>query len=111
VIRSSTSRKGDWAATLTTILRLLAKRWQYLTEELKETDKTLDHLTIHGAKRMRQQFGVGSQTAVTLLAVAGDNTVRLRSEAVLAFFCGVNPQEASSGKTVRHCLNRAVIVL
>ena len=92
--------------TLATTLRLLAKRWLSLTEELKELDKTLEHLTAHGAKRVRQQFGVGPQTAATLLAVAGDNPERLRSEAALASLCGVNPLEASSGKTVRHRLNR-----
>jgi len=55
---------------------------------------------------MRQQFGVGPNTAATLLSVAGDNPERLRSEAALAALCGVNPLEASSGKTVRHRLNR-----
>lgn len=69
-IHLRTLGESNWSATLATTLRLLAKRWLYLTEELKEIDKTLDHLTTHGAKRMRQQFGVGPQTAATLLAVA-----------------------------------------
>ena len=98
--------ESNWLITLATTLRLLAKRWLYLTEELKELDKTLDQLTKHGAKRMLEQFGVGPQTAAILLAVAGDNPERLRSEAALASLCGVNPLEASSGKTVRHRLNR-----
>ena len=98
--------ESNWSITLATTLRLLAKRWLSLTDELKELDKTLEHLTTHGAKRMRQQFGVGPQTAATLLAVAGDNPERLRSEAALAALCGVNPLQASSGKTVRHRLNR-----
>jgi transposase len=92
--------------TLATTLRLLAKRWLYLTAELKELDGTLEHLTQHAAIRLRRQFGVGPQTAATLLAVAGDNPERLRSEAALAALCGVNPLQASSGKTVRHRLNR-----
>ena len=50
------------------------------------------------------QFGVGPQTAATLLAVAGDNSERLKNEAVLASLCGVNSLPASSGKTVRHRL-------
>lgn len=95
-----------WKVTLATTLRLLAKRWLYLSEELKELDKTLEHLTSQAAKRMRQQYGVGPQTAATLLSVAGDNPERLHSEAALALLCGVNPLEASSGKTVRHRLNR-----
>lgn len=98
--------ESSWLITLATTLRLLAKRWLYLTEELKELDRTLDQLTKRGAKRMLKQFGVGPQTAATLLAVAGDNPERLRSEAALASLCGVSPLEASSGKTVRHRLNR-----
>lgn len=105
-VQLRTLGESNWSITLATTLRLLAKRWLYLTDELKEIDRTLEHLTAHGAKRMRQQFGVGPQTAATLLAVAGDNPERLRSEAALAALCGVNPIEASSGKIVRHRLNR-----
>jgi len=98
--------ESKWLITLATTLRLLAKRWVYLSAELRELDKTLEQLTNIAAKRMRQQFGVGPNTAATLLSVAGDNPERLRSEAALAALCGVNPLEASSGKTVRHRLNR-----
>jgi transposase len=38
------------------------------------------------------------------LIAAGDNPDRLRSEASFAALCGVNPLEASSGKTRRHRL-------
>jgi transposase len=38
--------------------------------------------------------------------VAGDNPQRLGSEASSASLCGVSPIEASSGKVVRHRLNR-----
>ena len=103
-LRTLGETKGS--ITLATTLRLLAKRWLYLSAELKELDETLEHLTAQAAKRTRQQFGVGPQTAAILLAVAGDNPERLRSEAALASLCGVNPLEASSGKTVRHRLNR-----
>lgn len=98
--------ESKWMLTLATTLRVLAKRWLYLNDELKELDKTLEQLTQRAAKRMRQQYGVGPQTAAILLSVAGDNPERLRSEAALASLCGVNPLEASSGKTVRHRLNR-----
>jgi transposase len=91
---------------LTTTLRLLAKRWLTLAAELKELDATLDQLTSQFAPHLREQFGVGPQTAATLIAVAGDNPERLRSEAALAALCGVNPLPASSGKTIRHRLNR-----
>jgi len=92
--------------TLTISLRLLAGRWLYLTEELKKLDTTLDSLTKQGAKRLRDQFGVGPQTAATLITIAGDNPERIRNEAALAALCGTNPLPASSGKTVRHRLNR-----
>jgi transposase len=91
---------------LTGTLRLLAKRWLMLAEELKELDANLDRLTNQHAKRLREQFGVGPQTAAVLLAVAGDNPERLRSEAALAALCGASPLQASSGKTTRHRLNR-----
>jgi transposase len=92
--------------TLASTLRLLARRWLHLTAELRELDAALERLTTYAAKRLRTRFGVGPQCAATLLAVAGDNPERLRSEAALAALCGVSPLQASSGKTVRHRLNR-----
>lgn len=77
-----------------------------VTEELNELDESLNKLTRKYASNLRSQFGVGPQTAATLLAVAGDNPERLKNEAALASLCGVNPLPASSGKTVRHRLNR-----
>jgi transposase len=50
--------------------------------------------------------GIGTENAATLLIVAGDNPQRLGSEASFASLCGVAPIEASSGKVVRHRLNR-----
>lgn len=92
--------------TLAATLKLLAKRWLMLAAELKELDATLDRLTNQSAKRLRDQFGVGPQTAAILMAVAGDNPERLRSEAALAALCGASLLRASSGKTTRHRLNR-----
>jgi len=91
---------------LTSTLRLLAKRWLLLKAELKELDSQLDQLTLAFAPNLREQFGVGPLTAATLIVAAGDNPERLRSEAALAALCGVNPLQASSGKTARHRLNR-----
>ena len=50
--------------------------------------------------------GVGVYTAALLLVAAGDNAHRIGSEAAFAHLCGVAPIHASSGKTVRHRLNR-----
>jgi len=93
-------------ASLKTTLRLLAKRWTALHEELRELDKQLTRITKLAAPRLLARFGVGPQTAATLLVTAGDNPTRLRNEAALAALCGVSPLDASSGKMSRHRLNR-----
>ena len=59
-----------------------------------------------GAPTLVSIFGVGPDTAATLLVTAGSNPERLRSEASFAALCGVSPIPASSGKTNRHRLNR-----
>ena len=87
-------------------LRALARRWRTLAEEIAELDAAITRLTTLAAPRLRARRGIGPQTAATLLITAGDNPERLRSEAALAALCGVNPIEASSGRTVRHRLNR-----
>lgn len=89
-------------ASLKMTLRLLARRWNALHEELHELDKQLTRLTKLAAARILGRFGVGPQTAATLLITAGDNPTRLRNEAALAALCGVSPPEASSGKASRH---------
>src|SRR3954469_24222478 len=49
---------------------------------------------------------IGHGSAAQLLLTAGDNAERLQSEASFAALCGVSPVPASSGKTIRHRLNR-----
>ena len=69
-------------------------------------DAQLAELTTEVASKLVETFGVGADTAGALLVAAGDNPERLRSEAAFAMLCGASPVEASSGKTVRHRLNR-----
>ena len=59
-------------ASLQTALHLLAKRWIALNDELRELDATLARLTKKAAPRLLSRFGVGPQTASTLLITAGD---------------------------------------
>ncbi|MHB1701787.1 MAG: transposase [Acidobacteriaceae bacterium] len=66
----------------------------------------LESLAQQYAPRLRESFGVGLQTASVLVATAGDNPERLENEASLAALRGVSPLQASSGKTIRHRLNR-----
>ena len=90
-------------------LRLLAKRWPALNDEIKVLDAALEQLTSQHASRLRQKFGVGAQTAAVLVCLATDNPERLKNGAALAAqaaLCGVSPLQASSGKTTRHRLNR-----
>ena len=88
-------------------LRTLARRYESLSEEMQELDETLDHLTARANPALRGAKGVGVDVAAILLVAAGDNPERLRNESAFAAMCGVNPIEASSGKIVRHRLNRS----
>ena len=92
------------AAKLT--LRVLARRWQTLDDEIAMLDAHLDELTAQAAPTLRAINGVGPQNAAALLAAAGDNPDRLRSSASFAALCGTSPIDASSGRQRRHRLNR-----
>ena len=87
-------------------LRGLARRYQHLDAEIGLLAGRLGQLTTTAAPTLRQLLGVGPDSAAALLIAAGDNPRRLRSEAAFAALCGSSPVEASSGKTVRHRLNR-----
>ncbi|WP_405648035.1 IS110 family transposase [Streptomyces uncialis] len=87
-------------------LRRLARRYQALSEEIKDADKEIGPLVTQAAPRLIALPGVGPETAGQLLASAGDNPGRLRSEAAFAHLCGAAPVPASSGRTNRHRLNR-----
>ena len=87
-------------------LRSLARRYRQLSDEIKNLEAELERLTWSIAPALLNAFGVGPDTAATLLIAAGSNPERLRSEAAFASLCGVNPIPASSGKTNWHRLNR-----
>ncbi len=87
-------------------LRSVARRYEALSAEIAELDAHLDRLVAQVALELVSLLGIGTENAATLLIVAGDNPQRLRSEASFASLCGVSPIEASSGKVVRHRLNR-----
>jgi transposase len=87
-------------------LRSIAVRHRQLTAEIEALDAHLGHLVAEAAPELVALKGVGTDTAATLLVTAGDNPDRLRSEPAFAHLCGVAPIPASSGKTVRHRLNR-----
>ena len=103
-------RPGSDAAEVQTAtkfaLRSVARRYQRLSEEIAELDERLDQLVAEAAPELISLPAIGTDHAATLLIVAGDNPQRLGSEASFASLCGVSPIEASSGKVVRHRLNR-----
>ena len=87
-------------------LRSVARRYRSLSEEITELDAQLKRLVAEVSPVLPTLLGVGTDHSATLLVVAGDNPERLKSEASFANLCGVAPIEASSGKVVRHRLNR-----
>jgi len=87
-------------------LRHLARRWQFLDDEITELDDHLDQLTTSTAPTLVALNGAGTQTAAALLVAVGDNPHRLRSAASFASLCGAAPLDASSGRQRRHRLNR-----
>ena len=101
-----TSRLDDPKTAAKYALRSLACRYRQLSDEVRDLEAELKHLTRSAAPALINTFGVGSDTAATLLIAAGSNADRLRTEAAFASLCGVNPIPASSGKTNRHRLNR-----
>jgi transposase len=87
-------------------LRRLARRHQAMDAEITELDTEIGPLVAQAAPALLELFGVGPETAGQLLASAGDNPERMRSEGAFAHLAGVAPVPASSGRTHRHRLNR-----
>jgi transposase len=94
------------AAATKLALKSIAVRYRRLSAEVAALDAHLGRLVAEAAPDLVALKGVGTDTAATLLVTAGDNPERLRSEGSFAHLCGVAPIPASSGKTVRHRLNR-----
>lgn len=80
-------------------LRALARRVRYFDEEIDELDERRTALVAELAPELLRAFGVGPDTAATLLVTVGDNPERLGSEAKFARLCGVAPIPAGSGQT------------
>ncbi len=102
-----TTRSADPVMVATKAsLSSLAHRIGDLDEEIAALDARITPLLQAHAPELLEIYGVGIDTAATLLVTAGDNPERLRSEAAWAHLCGVSPLQASSGKVTRHRLNR-----
>jgi transposase len=84
----------------------VAQRHQALAAEIARLDTALEELLTHAPPEFLAKQGVATQVAATLLATTGDNPSRVRTEASFAALCGASPVDASSGKQLRHRLNR-----
>ena len=78
-----------------------------LNAETREIDHILVALLQQNAPSLLELYGLGPDTAATLLVAAGDNPDRIGSEGSWAHLCGTTPLPANSGKvTTRYRLNR-----
>ena len=87
-------------------MRTLARRVLDIDADCAHLHGELTRPRSATAPSLLELHGVGVHTAAMLLVAAGDNAERISSEAAFAHLCGVAPIHASSGKTVRHRLNR-----
>lgn len=87
-------------------LREIARRIEFLEQHCTRLETRINELVIAHCPALIGLSCVGAHSAAQLLAAAGDNPQRIRSEAAFAKLCGACPMPASSGKTNRHRLNR-----
>ena len=106
LVRACSRLRPDTAAAAKRSLRCLARRHQALSAEIEQLEAETARLCADANPALMAACGVGADTAAALLVAAGDNPERLTSEASFAALCGAGPIEASSGRTVRHRLNR-----
>lgn len=102
-------RKGSDPLAYTTnlVIRNLARRVKRLNDEMREVDRMLTGLINQTAPSLLELYGLGTDTAASLLVAAGDNPDRVHSEGSWARLCGVAPLPANSGKVnARYRLNR-----
>jgi transposase len=96
----------DVASATKFALRSVARRHRQLSAEIRELEGQLERLVTETAPALLGVRGVGVDTAAAILVAVGEDPARLRSESAFAHMCGVAPIPASSGKVVRHRLNR-----
>jgi transposase len=92
-------------AALALALRSLARRIRELGREADELEQELRRRVQALAPQLLTRRGVGPLSAAALL-IAWSEPGRVRSEAAFARLAGVAPIPASSGKVVRHRLDR-----
>lgn len=87
-------------------LGALADLWAAARNAALDMERAIEASLEENCPALLAMYGCGPVSAAKLAVAAGDNPGRLRSEASFAAICGACPIPASSGKTVRHRLNR-----
>lgn len=100
------AERDDLSAITKLSLRALTRRIAELDAELTDLDQRRRRITTALAPALVAAHGIGPDTATGLLLAAGENPDRLRSERSWSARLAANPIQASSGKVVRHRLNR-----
>ncbi|MGI3779229.1 MAG: transposase [Janthinobacterium lividum] len=89
------------------VLASLARRWLTPHDEVKVHTAHLKTQTKTAAPQLVEAAGIGFDIAAEMLTTAGQNRIRIKSEAAFAKMCGACPSPAGSGKTNgRNRLNR-----
>ena len=86
-------------------IRRLARAVRDGGRALKDNHAQLQAIVADMAPRLTERRGIGPVTAAQVI-VSFSHVGRCRSDAAFAALAGVSPLEASSGRTVRHRLNR-----
>lgn len=92
--------------TALTALKAIARRVQLLEDEAAGHEKAIRKIVSAWRPDLLALTGVGPIVAATVLA-AWSHAGRCRDDAAFAMLAGTAPIPASSGKTVRHRLNRS----
>jgi transposase len=103
-LRTGPSQSVEHRATITG-LRCTARRALALEAEANDLESELEKLMVRLVPQLLAEPGVGVISAAQIVN-AWSHAGRLRSEAAFAALGGAAPIEASSGKVVRHRLNR-----
>jgi transposase len=104
-LRAGTGGSSEQRATILA-LRSTARRALACEAEAAELESALRALVESARPDLLAEPGVGPICAARILN-AWSPAGRIRSEAAFAMLAGVAPVEASSGRTVRHRLNRS----
>ena len=93
------------AAVLRAEIRRLAQAVRDRRRELRSNEHALTEIVSDLAPGLLDRPGIGPVSAATAI-VAFSHPGRVRDEAAFAALAGTNPIPASSGRTIRHRLNR-----